>query len=242
LSRRWAQKPGSPSLCNGRFLKSGSVLHRHIIVAALANDHEKAARPGANREMEKGEMQDGMPAPATKPPRSKPLSSIHAEVAKDMIRFADERRAELTPTDFAAMSRWRSLAALQMCSWGVVTSAVTYMGARLAVPRGPLPTSSKAITIAAFLFGSASALPSTAPQLIHDAERLPTPFGQAVRDSIARHATSLARPALGSAPGSSAAPDGVQDAPPSLSAPSPGTAGAESVNQWGDPVFKEEQQ
>lgn len=163
--------------------------------------------------------------------KAKLVTNVHSEVAQDMIRFAELRREELTAADFAAMSRWRSFAAVNMFSWGVATSAIAYIGARLAAPRGPLPTASKVITAAAFVVGGASALPATAPQLIHDAQALPTPFGQYVRESFQKHSAAVGlagprEPKLGQALA------GETDRPLSASQPV-------AVNQWGDPVVSD---
>lgn len=147
-----------------------------------------------------------------------------------MIRFAELRREELQPADYAAMSRWRSFAAVNMFSWGVATSAVAYIGARLAAPRGPLPTASKVITAAAFIVGGASALPATAPQLIHEAQTLPTPFGQYVRESFQKQST-----AAGLA-GSRRVDDGQVVRPSSWAEQGKSADKQQMVNQWGDPV------
>ncbi|KAG8461525.1 hypothetical protein KFE25_001129 [Diacronema lutheri] len=174
-----------------------------------------------------------MAADDAKKNEGKFVMNVQAEVARDMIRFADERRVEMQPLDLATISRWRAFASVQTFSWGVATSAVAYVGARLAAPRGPLPTASKAITVAAFIIGGASALPATAPQLIYDVQRLPTPFGEYVRESLKRHSAGR---------GPSSRPVGVGDeTPPHGMAPGPDASPFDAappgaVNQWGDPI------
>lgn len=166
--------------------------------------------------------------------KGKLVTNVNAEVAQDMLRFAEQRRTELQPTDFAAMSRWRSFAAVQIFSWGVATSAVAYIGARLAAPRGPLPRASKAITVAAFVIGGATALPATAPQLIHDAQALPTPFGAFVRESVQRHSANAGLGAGWRQAGGGEQQEArdVTDVADAASTPRPTGA----VNQWGDPI------
>jgi hypothetical protein len=172
---------------------------------------------------------------AVREAQPKLVASAHSEVATDMIKFHELHRNEFTPADLAALRNWRQFAAVQMFSWGVCASSVAYMGARLAKPSGPLPTGSKVITVAGFLFGAASALPSTAPQLMHDLERLDTPLGRSVRESLARHSPTGAAARATASTAATAAPAEGQLAVPELTPFADRAPGV--LNQWGDPVF-----
>ncbi|KAJ1635635.1 hypothetical protein T492DRAFT_964835 [Pavlovales sp. CCMP2436] len=197
------------------------------------------------------ELPRSRPVAGTKAPDGNKPTNVYAEVARDMLNFAEAHRAEMLPADFAAMDRWRSYAAVQCCTWGFVTSAVAYGGARLGRPSGPLPFASKAITAGAFLFGAAVVLPSTAPHLISDVQTLNTPFGEVVRKSFLAHSAGGAQHGSVSLqvpqqPGASPVTDGESylEASPSLldalSAPPVAqrpSASPTAVNEWGDPVF-----
>lgn len=241
-----------------------------MLVSTTAGPGRWLGRSGADKsgkpDSELRELKGEAPTMEDAPPRRPPLmSQVHADVARDMMEFAEKRRADLTPEDFACFSRWRSVACVQMATWGVVTSLVSYAGARLAKPRGPLSWTSHVLTVAGFFIGGASALPSTCPQLVNDCQRLQTPFGQSVRDSWVRHSTGGLGPPAQHAPKAQAAESGEALREPSFDSAAPdfartpgdfgldapaatrgdalnrGPAGGSGVrtNQWGDVIVED---
>lgn len=157
--------------------------------------------------------------------RKKHLVQVQSEVAKDMIAYVETRRP-FEAADIACLRRWRSNASWSMLSWGALTSAIAYGGAKLAAGKAPLSLASRSVVGLGFIVGAGSALPSTAMQLLYESARLDTEFGAYTRASWAKHADGPL-PWTGGQPIASSSPQEANGV----------VGGGIQQNQWGDQVL-----